>query len=136
MMEKLTIGTFVVDEPQVLSEVTAQCDRYETALMDNDLDTLDGLFCDSPVTLRYGVGENLYGIEAIRGFRKGRSGGSPKRVVTRREITCFGDSVALCNLEFKRENATVVGRQSQTWLRTDAGWRIVSAHVSLMAATS
>ncbi|MCU1727737.1 oxalurate catabolism protein HpxZ [Pseudomonas sp. 7P_10.2_Bac1] len=135
-MEKLTIGTFVVDEPQVLSEVTAQCDRYETALMDNDLDTLDGLFCDSPVTLRYGVGENLYGIEAIRGFRKGRSGGSPKRVVTRREITCFGDSVALCNLEFKRENAAVVGRQSQTWLRTDAGWRIVSAHVSLMAATS
>ena len=135
-MQQLTIGPFAVDSAQVLSEVTAQCDRYETALMDNDLETLDGLFCDSPVTLRYGVGENLYGIDAIRDFRKGRTGGSPKRVVTRREITCFGDAVAICNLEFKRENTTVVGRQSQTWLRTDAGWRIVSAHVSLMAATS
>ena len=135
-MEKLTIRTFAVNQPDVLSEVAAQCDRYEKALMDNDLETLDGLFCDSPVTLRYGVGENLYGIEAIRGFRKGRTGGSPKRVVVRREISCFGDDVAICNLEFKRENTSVVGRQSQTWLRTDAGWRIVSAHVSLMAATS
>jgi len=27
-----------------------------------------------------------------------------------------------------------IGRQSQTWIRTDAGWRISRAHVSIIAA--
>lgn len=121
-----------VNLPDVLEEVTKLCDLYEKALMDNDLDTLDALFWDSENTLRYGVGENLYGISAIRDFRKGRSGGSPQREVIRRQITTFGRDCAVCDLEFQRPGAAVRGRQSQTWIRTASGWKVAAAHVSLM----
>ncbi|WP_176083747.1 oxalurate catabolism protein HpxZ [Martelella sp. HB161492] len=124
-----------VNEAAVLEEVTALCDLYEKALMDNDLDTLDALFWDSALTLRYGVGENLYGIAEIRDFRKGRTGGSPKRDVLRRQITTFGADCAVCDLEFQRPGAAVKGRQSQTWIRTAAGWKIAAAHVSLMGTS-
>ncbi len=123
-----------IDDPAVVAEVTKACDRYEAALMANDLDTLDALFHAAPTTLRYGVGENLYGIDQIRAFRKGRAGGSPQRTVIRRVITTYGDEFATSNLEFRREGAERIGRQSQTWMRTPEGWRIVAAHVSLMGA--
>ena len=123
-------------DPAILAELTEACDAYEAALMSNDLDTLDALFHDDPATLRYGVGENLYGIDAIRAFRKARPGGSPPRDVLRREISLLGFDVGLCNLEFRRRGGTAIGRQSQTWLRTERGWRIVAAHVSIMQGTS
>ena len=118
--------------PGPLSELTEACDIYETALMENDLDRLDALFWDSPLTLRYGVGENLYGIDEIRDFRKGRTGGSPQRDVLRREIVTYGETIGVCNLEFRRRGGDRIGRQSQTWMKTEDGWRVVSAHVSLM----
>lgn len=118
--------------PGPLSELTAACDIYETALMENDLDRLDALFWDSPLTLRYGVGENLYGIDEIHDFRKGRTGGSPQRDVLRREIVTYGENLGVCNLEFRRRGGDRSGRQSQTWMKTEDGWRVVSAHVSLM----
>lgn len=124
-----------VDKPEVLREVNAACDRYEEALMSNDLDTLDALFFDAPQTLRYGVGENLYGIDEIRAFRLARPGGSPSRRVLKRVVSSFGDDFATSNLEFQREGSDKIGRQSQTWLRTDEGWRIVAAHVSLMGGS-
>ncbi|WP_108662150.1 oxalurate catabolism protein HpxZ [Acuticoccus kandeliae] len=123
-----------INAPDALESLTAACDTYEAALGANDLDTLDSLFWDSPHTLRYGVGENLYGIEAIREFRRSRPGGSPPRNVLRRQITTFGD-MGVCDLEFQRIGGTKIGRQSQTWMRTADGWRIVAAHVSLMADT-
>jgi hypothetical protein len=104
-----------VNEPEVLVEVTAAVEAYETALMTNDVEALDGFFRDAPETVRYGVAENLYGFEAIAAFRIGRSGGSP-----------------VANVEFLREGATRPGRQSQAWIRTEKGWKIVSAHVSLL----
>lgn len=128
--------TLALNLPGPLGELTAACDQYETALMENDLDRLDALFWDSPLTLRYGVGENLYGIGEIRDFRKGRSGGSPQREVLRREIVTFGEEMGICNLEFRRHGGQRVGRQSQTWLKTAEGWRVVSAHVSLMQDVS
>ena len=118
--------------PGPLGELTEACDAYEAALMENDLARLDGLFWDSPMTLRYGVGENLYGISEIRDFRKGRTGGSPQRDVLRREIVTFGKDLGICNLEFRRQGGDRIGRQSQTWMKTEHGWRVVSAHVSLM----
>ncbi|TPW30491.1 oxalurate catabolism protein HpxZ [Martelella alba] len=135
MTEDKNAAVQPVNEAAVLEEVTALCDLYEKALMDNDLDTLDALFWDSELTLRYGVGENLYGIAEIRDFRKGRTGGSPKRDVLRRQITTFGADCAVCDLEFQRPGATVKGRQSQTWIRTASGWKIAAAHVSLMGAS-
>ncbi|WP_305968103.1 MULTISPECIES: oxalurate catabolism protein HpxZ [unclassified Mameliella] len=124
--------TVTLNQPAALAELTAACDLYEKALMENDLEVLDGLFWDNPNTLRYGVGENLYGIEEIRAFRKGRTGGSPQREVIRREITTLGPDVGICNLQFQRVGSTRVGRQSQTWVRTEDGWRVIAAHVSLM----
>ncbi|GBQ31159.1 oxalurate catabolism protein HpxZ [Gluconacetobacter azotocaptans] len=125
-----------IDDPAIVAEVTAMSDRYEAALMANDLDELDALFRDAPETIRYGVGEVLYGFAEIAAFRKGRTGGSPQRRVLRRVVTALGHDVATVNLEFQREGGTRIGRQSQTWIRTDAGWKISCAHVSLMADIS
>jgi hypothetical protein len=50
-----------IDLPEVLAEVTAQFARYEAALVSNDVAVLDELFRNDPLTLRYGIGENLYG---------------------------------------------------------------------------
>jgi hypothetical protein len=124
-----------LNDPAVLAEVEAACARYEAALMANDLDVLDQLFWESSHTLRYGVGENLYGIAAIREFRQARPGGSPPRTVLRHVITVYGRDYATSNLEFRRDGSSRIGRQSQTWIRTDAGWKIAAAHVSLMADT-
>lgn len=121
-----------IDLPDVLAEVTAACDRYEQALVTNDVAVLDELFWDSPHTLRYGAGENLYGYEAIRAFRAGRSPQGLEREVLRREITSYGRDFATCNLEFRRSGSTRSGRQSQTWMRAAQGWRVVAAHVSLL----
>ena len=120
-----------VNDPIVVAEVTAAVDAYEQALMENDVDALDGFFWNSPLTVRYGVAENLYGFEAIADFRVGRSGGSPRRERLRTEVVALGADVAVANVEFRREGGRL-GRQSQTWVRTPDGWKVVSAHVSLL----
>ena len=121
----------IVNDPKALAEVTAAVDAYETALMDNDLDALDAFFWDAPQTVRLGVAENLYGFAEIAAFRVGRSGGSPKRVRLRTEVTTFDNAFAIVNVEFQRDNGRL-GRQSQTWIRTPQGWKVCSAHVSLL----
>jgi hypothetical protein len=125
----------IVNDPATLAEVVAAFDRYESALASNDVAVLDGLFYDSPHTLRYGVGENLYGFAEIAAFRLARPGGSPPRRVVRRVITTYGADFATANIEFQRVGSGRIGRQSQTWVRFAVGWRIVAAHVSLMAET-
>ncbi len=110
-----------VNAPDVLAEVTAAVDAYETALMANDVEALDGFFRDAPETVRYGVAENLYGFKAIAAFRIGRSGGSPARSRLRTEITTLGRDFAIANVEFLREGAKRPGRQSQAWIRTENG---------------
>ena len=121
-----------INLPDVVAEVTAAFERYETALVNNQVDVLDTLFWDGPHTLRYGAGENLYGYDAIRAFRAGRSPQGLARRVLRTAITTYGTDFATANLEFQRDGSERIGRQSQTWMRTPAGWRVVSAHVSLM----
>jgi len=121
-----------INDPQVLAEVNAAFDRYETALVTNDVAVLDELFWNSPHTLRYGVGENLYGYDAIQAFRAGRPSSGLDRTLLRRQITTYGTDFAMANVEFERVGATRIGRQSQAWMRTPEGWRVVSAHVSLM----
>ena len=121
-----------INLPEVLAEVQAVCARYEAALVGNDVAVLDELFWDSPHTLRYGAGENLYGYEAIQAFRAGRSPRGLARQVLRTVITTYGRDCATANIEFQREGSARTGRQSQTWLRTPQGWRVVAAHVSLL----
>lgn len=125
----------IVNEPSVIAELTEVSERYEAALAANDLAGLDAMFWQSPHVVRLGVGENLYGIDAIAAFRAERPGGSPPRQVLRTTIASFGFDTGIINIEFRRIGATAIGRQSQTWARLPEGWRVVSAHVSLMSAT-
>jgi len=120
----------IIDDPAVIAEATAAFQAYEAALMADDIPAMDALFHDSPSTVRYGVGEVLYGIEAIREFRKGR-GGSPQRKLGRVAIHTYGRDFATADAEFFREATVVRGRQSQSWVRFADGWKVVSAHVSL-----
>ena len=122
-----------VNLPAVRAEVEAVFDAYERALVGNDVETLDRLFWASPHTLRYGAGENLYGYDAIQQFRQGRPAHNLAREITARSITTFGDDCAVANIEFRRAGNPRIGRQTQTWVRMADGWRVVAAHVSLMA---
>jgi len=119
-----------VNDPALLAEVAAAFHAYETALMADDIPAMDALFHDAPTTNRFGVGEVLWGIDAIREFRKGR-GGSPQRRLGRVVLTVYGESCATADAEFFRENSSQRGRQSQTWVKFPDGWKVVSAHVSL-----
>ena len=122
-----------INLPSVLAEVTEAFARYEQALVSNDVAILDELFWNSPHTLRYGIGENLYGYDEIRSFRANRPAVGLAREVLRTVITTYGHDFATANIEFRRESAARSGRQSQTWMRTPQGWRVVAAHVSLIA---
>lgn len=121
-----------INLPAVVVEVTAAFQRYETALVQNDVAVLDELFWQSPYTIRYGATENLYGYERIANFRRGRSPIGLDRTLTQTVITTYGQDFATANTEFQRLGSEKIGRQSQTWMRTAAGWRVVSAHVSFL----
>ncbi|MGV3679472.1 MAG: oxalurate catabolism protein HpxZ [Acidovorax sp.] len=123
---------YPINQPEVLAEVQAVFARYEDALVNNKVDVLDVLFWDSPHTLRYGATENLYGYAQIQAFRAARPSQGLQRRLLRTEITTYGRDFATANVEFQREGSARTGRQSQTWLRTPAGWRVVAAHVSLL----
>lgn len=125
--------TFEINLPEVVAEVEAVFARYEDALVNNRIEVLDELFFDSPTTVRYGIAENLVGIEAIRAYRSGRAPTSLARKLERTVITTYGRDVATAMTEFHREGHPRVGRQSQTWLRLLQGWRVVAAHVSFIA---
>jgi len=126
----------LINDPGVLAEVEQAFSAYETALMDNDLDALDAMFWHSSLTVRIGPGQNLYGIEAIQAFRQNRVGGSPRRELLKVRITSFGRDFATANAEFQRAGAPAPGRQSQTWARFPEGWRVVSAHISMLGEGS
>jgi hypothetical protein len=122
-----------LNDPVIVAEIAAVFARYEAALVGNDIAVLDELFLDDPSTIRYGGAENLYGIEEIRAYRSGRSPQGLERALERTSITTYGDDCGVAATLFYRSNAPgKVGRQMQTWIRTDAGWRVAAAHVSII----
>jgi hypothetical protein len=125
-----------INDPEVLAEVEAAFAAYEAALMANDLDRLDALFWVSERTVRFGPGQTLYGIAAIAAFRAARVGGSPRRTLANTVITSFGRDYATANTEFRRVGDARLGRQSQSWVRMEDGWRIVAAHISFLGEGS
>ncbi len=126
-----------INIPEIVAEVEAAFARYEIALVTNDIATLTELFWDDPRVLRYGGGENLYGIDEIRAFRVGRSPLNLERTTERTMITTFGRDFATASTLFRRESAPgKIGRQMQTWARFPEGWRVVAAHVSVIAEPS
>jgi hypothetical protein len=130
----MTIESQQINLPDVLEELHRLYPQYEKALIENDVETLVSMFWASPQVMRFGVTENLYGHEELEAFRKARPAANLTRTVTRLEIVSFGRDYASITLEFKRDTTTslVRGRQSQVWVRLPEGWRIVSAHVSLL----
>jgi hypothetical protein len=124
-----------VNRPDVIAEVRAVFERYEAALLANDVPMLEELFWNSPHTVRYGVGENLHGWEAISAFRRARRTGPFRRQLSKPVITTFGTDFATASTEYLREGFERVGRESKTLVRMPEGWRIVAAHVSLIGET-
>ena len=122
-----------IDLPEVVAEVTAAFNRYEKALVTNDVAVLDQLFRADSRTLRYGIGENLYGYDAIMAFRAARSPAGLMRRTAGTVITTYGRDAAVASTLFYRDTAPgKVGRQMQTWVRFPEGWKIVAAHVSII----
>jgi hypothetical protein len=130
----MTIAVNEVNLPEVVSELRELYPRYEQALISNDVDTLVAMFWASPEVMRFGVTENLYGQEELEAFRKSRPAANLERRVGRMEVVSFGRDFSCITLEFERDTAKgiVRGRQSQVWVRLAEGWRIVSAHVSIL----
>jgi hypothetical protein len=124
-----------INDPETLAELRELYPRYEEALVANDVATLTEMFWASPLASRFGAGENLYGIDEIEAFRKSRPAVGLARRVVRLEIVAFGKDFGSVTLEFERDGAAGVvrGRQTQVWVRMDVGWRIVAAHVSVLA---
>jgi hypothetical protein len=123
-----------INIPEVMAEVEAGFARYEAALVGNDLEALDALFWDSPHTIRYGGAENLYGHGEIAAFRAGRAPVGLARRLEHTVITTYGRDFATASTLFRRDAAAgKIGRQMQTWVRLPEGWRVVAAHVSLIA---
>ena len=123
----------VIDDPAVKAEVEAVFARYEAALVGNDVATLERLFHDDPRTIRYGAAENLYGMDAIRAFRRARSPQGLARTLEATVITTYGRDLAVTMTLFRRDAAPGrIGRQSQTWVRFPDGWKVVAGHVSVI----
>jgi hypothetical protein len=123
-----------INDPETVSELQALYPRYETALVTNDAETLTRMFWASPHVTRFGITESLHGIDEIAAFRKGRPSANLARKVRRVDIVTFGHDCGSITIEFDRtvNGETVSGRQSQVWVRLPEGWRIVSAHVSIL----
>lgn len=122
-----------IDLPDVLAEVTAEFERYEKALVSNDVAVLNELFRKDARTLRYGVGENLYGYDEIMAFRGARSPVGLGRTTAKTVITSYGHHAAVASTLFYRDSLPgEVGRQMQTWVRFPEGWKVVAAHVSII----
>jgi hypothetical protein len=118
-----------INLPDIVAEVTAAFLRYEEALNANDVVVLNELFRKAPYTLRYGIGEELYGHDQIAAFRAARIPPG-RRQISNTVITTFGHDFATASTEFRRPGQATTGRQQQTWVRFPEGWRIVAAHVS------
>jgi Protein of unknown function (DUF3225) len=122
-----------IDLPEVVAEVRTAFERYEQALVANDVAALDAMFHDDPRTIRYGGAENLYGFREIEAFRAARSPVGLARTLSKTVITTYGRDAAVASTLFHRASTPgKVGRQMQTWVRLPQGWRVVAAHVSLI----
>jgi Protein of unknown function (DUF3225) len=122
-----------VNISEVVAAVRAAFDRYNRAVDENDVEVMNEMFWNSPYTVRYGRAENLYGHTEIAAYRTSRKT-KIDRSYPRTVITTFGRDFAIAWTETRIKGSAALGRQSQTWIRTDQGWRIVAAHVSNMEA--
>jgi len=124
-----------INEPSVLFALQQVCEQYERALVEHDFVTLDALFWHDERVVRFGLYESLYGFDSIASFRRARSVAGIARERKRVVVTCFEDRFGTYSAEDLRENGRV-GRVMQTWMRMDDGWKVVAAHVSVIAGAT
>jgi hypothetical protein len=123
-----------VNRPDVVADIAAVFGRYEAALVANDVDTLDELFWHSPDIVRFGLADRQHGFGEVSAFRRSLERQTLPRELRNTVVTTIGADLALVTTEFVPHGADGVGRQSQTWLRIDGAWRVVTAHVSFLPA--
>ncbi len=124
-----------INRPEIVAEVEAVFLRYEAALQGNDIPVMEEIFWNHEATTRYGVGENLKGWQAISDFRRSGKLGKFQRTLINTVITTYGTDFATANTEYQRDGEATTGRETKTLMRTPEGWRIVSAHASLLGVT-
>lgn len=123
-----------INRPDVVAELQTMHEGYEKALMENDIASLTAYFWDSEDAVRFGVAECLYGAKEIEAFRVNRGAVNLSREVRHLKIVAFGEDTGMVTLEFHPKSSYGVrrGRQSQCWRKFATGWKIVSAHVSVV----
>ncbi len=124
------LSATALDLPVVREEVARCFLAYDAALLAGDRDALDSWFFDGRQATRFGLGQELYGAEEIARWRRA----APRVVraaLRRHDVVTIGTDAAVVTAEFDETGA--VGRQTQTWVRAHAGWRVLSGHVSMRA---
>ena len=123
--------------PEVVAEVRDLFERYEQALIDKNVEVLDGTFWNSPHTIRLAHHEHGYGFDRIHAHRVARvPGPGTKEKRLRLDIVTVGRDIATVTLVYKVRGRDMTGRQMQTWVRfPDAGWKVIAAHVSMIGET-
>ena len=127
-----SIQTQDLDLPYVVAEVTALFHAYEQALMDNDVEAINGFFWDDARLTRYGIADRQLGMAEMKAFRAATPAPNFTRRLEVLRIHCFGPDTAVAQVEFVRSDTPLRGFQTQTWVRMPQGWRIVAAHVSMI----
>jgi hypothetical protein len=119
-----------VRRPDVVAEVAAVFWSYEAALVASDTTALAEFFWDSDEVVRFGVADAQTGARQLREWRARQPPLPAGRRLADTRVTTFGEDWAVVTTLFDYPDRALIGRQSQTWVRFPAGWRIVSAHVS------
>jgi Protein of unknown function (DUF3225) len=125
-----------LNRPEVVAMLRAEFERYETALREHDVRTLNDFFLEHPGSIRYGVSEHCYGHDGVCAYRVAAQPLPLGRKLLRVNVMTFGDECGSVATEFTGPELGKLGRQSQTWLRTEHGWKIAAAHVSVVDPTS
>lgn len=118
-----------VNRPDVVAEVRAVFDAYETVLLANDLDALDAAFWDDDRVVRFAFGTVQLGASAVAAGRRAAPRQTPPRTLDHLTITTYGTDVASVFAVFRLDDASLV-HQSQTWVWFGDSWRVTAAHVS------
>lgn len=121
-----------IDSDTVLQEVLACFQAYEAAFMANDVDALNAFFWEDPRTTRYGIQDRQWGHAALVAYRAATPAPNFTRRLEHLRLHAFGPDHAVAQVEFVRSDTPLRGFQTQTWVRLPQGWRIVSAHVSMI----
>ena len=128
-----TATEVALDRAEVVASARAAFDRYERALVAGDVATLTEQFWDDERCVRFGVADRQQGAREIAAWRAAHPSVPHGRRLRSTRVLAVDDRTAVVTTLFGYPDGAVEGRQSQTWVRFAAGWRIVAAHVSEVA---